>query len=359
MLEFQVGKSDFSATRVVEVPPPTLAEGAVRLRIELFALTSNNITYAAMGEGALGYWDFFPAPEGWGRPPCWGFATVEASNADQVRPGARVYGYFPIGTHLDVIAAHATASGFTDDASHRRAKAAVYNRYLLTAADPAYDADREAEQSLFRPLYATGWWAADFIHGGTPVPRTVVISSASAKTALATAHQLKRLGEVDLVALTSPRNLDFLRGTGLYDRVLSYDDLANLIVEAPATFVDFLGRDELTASVHRTLGSALRRSIMIGATDWAAKPGGIQLPQELREGVRPEFFFVPAYAAQRIRQQGPTLGAGMVGDLRAFYAASNKLVQPARLSGSEAVATSWRRLMQGVVAPNEGLVHRW
>ena len=359
MLEFQVRKSDFSATRVVDVPPPTLADGAVRLRIELFALTSNNITYAAMGEGELAYWDFFPAPEGWGRPPCWGFATVEASNADQVSPGARVYGYFPIGTHLDIMAAHAAASGFTDDSSHRRAKAAVYNRYLLTSADPAYDADREAEQSLFRPLYATGWWAADFIHGGAPTPRTVVISSASAKTALATAHQLKRLGEVELVALTSPRNQDFLRGTGLYDKVFSYADLASLIVEAPATFVDFLGREELTASVHRALGIALRRSVMIGATDWAAKPGGIRTPDASVEGVRPEFFFVPAYAAQRIRQHGPALGAEMVRDMRAFYAASNAFVRPTELKGSDAVVTSWQRLVDGAVPPHEGLVHRW
>src|SRR5580698_9935890 len=148
MLQFQASKNDFATTRFVEVAPPQLAAGEARLRVDLFALTSNNITYAAMGEGALGYWDFFPASEGWGRPPCWGFATVEESTVDQVSPGMRVYGYFPIGTHLEIMIGQVTASGFTDDAPHRRAKAAVYNRYLLTEGDPAYDADREAEQTL-------------------------------------------------------------------------------------------------------------------------------------------------------------------------------------------------------------------
>ena len=359
MLEFQARKSDFAATRIVETAPATLATGVARLRIELFALTSNNITYAAMGEGELGYWDFFPAPERWGRPPCWGFATVEASDAEHVSPGARVYGYFPIGTHLDVIVANATAAGFTDDAPHRRGKAAVYNRYLLTEGDPAYDPDREAEQSLFRPLYATGWWAADFLHLGHPTPRTVVISSASAKTALATAHQLKRLGVTALVGLTSARHREYVIATGLYSMVLAYDELARLSVAGPASYVDFLGRDELTEAVHRALGSALHRSVMIGATDWAAKPGGIRIPEAPAEGIRSEFFFVPAHAAGRIRSEGPSLGARMVRDLRAFYSASNAFVQPRKLSGADAVTESWRRLLDGAVPPDEGLVHGW
>ena len=359
MLEFQVRKDDFAISRVTETPLAPLPEGAARLRIDLFAMTSNNITYAAMGGGALGYWDFFPAPAGWGRPPCWGFATVDESNADNVVPGTRVYGYFPMGTHLDVTVGHATTAGFTDIAPHRGAKAAVYNRYLLTNGDPSYDSNYEAEQSLFRPLYATGWWAADFIHGGTPTPRTVIISSASAKTALATAHQLRHLGGVHLVALTSARHAVYVRATGLYDTVMPYEDVAQLSVTAPATFVDFLGRESLTSSVHAALGSTLTRSIMIGATDWTAKPGGIQVPQAAPGALQPEFFFVPAHAAQRVKEQGPTLSAQMVHDLRDFYSASNAFVQPRRLNGAAAVEESWQRLMAGEVPPREGLVHSW
>jgi hypothetical protein len=359
MLEFQVRKADFVDTRIIEAEAAPLAPGAARLRIDLFALTSNNITYAAMGDGELGYWDFFPAPEGWGRPPCWGFATVEASNAEHVANRARVYGYFPIGTHLDVMVTNATAVGFTDGTPHRSGKAAVYNRYLLTEADPAYDPDREAEQALFRPLYATGWWAADYIHLGNPTPRTVVFSSASAKTALATAHQLKRLGVAGLVGLTSARHREYVIATGLYSTVVAYDELASVGAAAPACYVDFLGRDELTQAVHRALGSALHRSVMIGATDWTAKPGGIRIPEAPANGVRSEFLFVPSHAAGRIRTEGPTLGARMACDLRAFYSASNAFVKPRKLCGAEAVRDSWRRLLDGAVPPDEGLVHAW
>src|SRR5277367_3978109 len=215
-IEFQVRRDDFSVTRISEARQEPLAAGTARLRLELFALTSNNITYAMMGEGELGYWDFFPAEDGWGRPPCWGFATVEASNVEGLSQGARVYGYFPIGTHLDVIPAKVSTVGFFDGALHRRAKSPVYNQYLFTKTDPAYQPDREAQQCLFRPLYATGWWAADFISRGNPPSRAVVFSSASAKTALATVHQLKQLSSARMLGLTSKRNLDYVRATNQY-----------------------------------------------------------------------------------------------------------------------------------------------
>ena len=359
MFEFQVRKDNFAESSIVEAAALPLAEGAARLRLDLFAMTSNNITYAAMGVGELGYWDFFPAKEGWGRPPCWGFAAVEASNVEQVAVGARVYGYFPIGTHLDVTPLRATPNGFLDGAEHRKAKSSVYNQYLLTGADPGYDGDREPEQSLFRPLYATGWWAADFIHRGPPLPDTVIFTSASAKTALATAHQLKLLGDARLIGLTSARNLDFVQGTGLYDQCAAYENALDIRLEGPGVYVDFLGREDVTAALHRALGAALRRSVMIGATDWAAKPGGIQVPKAKLDGPAAEFFFVPGYAAQRIKEEGPALRATMVADMRAFYATSNRFVKPTRLSGPAAVSSSWQRLLQGRVPPSDGLVLSW
>jgi hypothetical protein len=353
MLEMHIRKDDLRISRVVDVASPPLGDGAARLRLELFALTSNNITYAAMGEGALGYWDFFPGPEGWGRPPCWGFATIVQSKVAGLEKGGRFYGYFPIGETLDVTPARIGPRGFTDGATHRSAKAAVYNQYLNTVADPVYDAEFEPEQTLFRPLYATGWWAADCVQQGRP--RTVVISSASAKTALATAHQLRRLGGTELVALTSTPNEVYVRSTGLYDRVLPYDALASLSVEAPATYVDFLGRESLTAAAHSALGAKLVRSILIGATDWGDKPGGIQLPTTALVGPKPEFFFVPAYAAGRLKAN-PELGAEMQRDLRAYYGASRALVTARRLVGVDAIRASWARLSAGETPPQEGLV---
>lgn len=350
MLQVHVSKGDLRLARIVDVATPVLAENAARLKLDLFALTSNNITYAAMGEGLLGYWDFFPGPEGWGRPPVWGFATVVQSNAPGVEKGARFYGYFPISETFDVLPVKASPRGFTDSAPHRAAKAGVYNQYFNCAADPAYDSRFESEQTLFRPLYATGWWAADCVHQDRPA--SVVISSASAKTALATAHQLRRQGHGALVAFTSARNEDYVKSTGLHHRTLTYEAVASLVTEAPATFVDFLGRRDFTAAVHRALGAKLARSIQIGATDWADKPGGVA---EALVGPRPEFFFVPTYASGRLGSE-PELGAAMLADLGAFYGASSAFVTALRLDGADAILKSWARLAAGDVEPREGLV---
>lgn len=355
MQEIHIRKDDLCVARVVDAAPAPLPEGAARLKLELFALTSNNVTYAAMGEGSLGYWDFFPGPQGWGRLPVWGVATVAESRAPGVQEGDRFYGYYPMGESLDVFPAKAGPRGFMDGAPHRRAKAAVYNQYLNTAADPAYDAAFEPEQAIFRPLYGTGWWAADCVVQGEPGPHTVVVSSASSKTALATAHQLRRLGDAQHVALTSAGNEAYVRETGIYHQTLTYEAVASLRAPSPAVYLDFLGRESLTAAVHRVLGATLARSILVGATDWGSKPGGVVLPAATLPGPKPEFFFVPDYYAVRMKADA-SLGAAMVRDLRAFYAASRSFVTAHRLAGTEAIVESWTRLLRGGVPPREGLV---
>lgn len=353
MREFQVRKDALHDARVVDVAAPPLGEGAARLRIDRFALTSNNVTYAAMGSGMLGYWDFFPAPEGFGKVPCWGFATVIASDAAGVEIGARYYGFYPVAESLDVLPTRIGPRGFVDGAPHRAAKAPIYNHYLNVAVDPSYAAAFEPEQTLFRPLYATGWWAADRLRQSEP--RAVVISSASAKTALATAHRLKQLGGVETIGLTSQANAAYVRETGLYTRTETYDAAADLAASGPIAFIDFLGRAAVLAAVHRGLGDALACSLVIGATDWADRSGGVQPPREPLPGPRPEFFFVPTYAAGRL-SVAPELGAQQQRDLLAFYPASRAFVTPDEAIGADAILTSWSRLVSGMVAPREGLV---
>jgi hypothetical protein len=353
MREVQISKQDLRIARIFEVVPPPLAAGAARLKVDLFALTANNITYAAMGESFAGYWDFFPGPEGWGKPPVWGFATVVASTVAGVEEGSRYFGYFPISETFDVTPVKVGTRGFIDGAPHRASKAAVYNQYVDTRTDPAYDPESESEQVLFRPLYPSGWWAADHAHQGHP--RTVVISSASSKTALATAHRLRRLGGAELVALTSARNQAFVDDSGLYERTLTYDEVSTLSAEAPVTYIDFLGRNEVTSAVHSALGPSLAHSILVGATDWRAKLGGVQPPNEVLVGPLPEVLFVPGYAAERLKSERD-LGVAMLRDLKAFYGASRAFVTARRMAGVEATSESWARLAAGEVSPHEGLV---
>lgn len=47
---FLVRQDDLATTRCLHAPAPALAPGQVRVRVDRFAYTSNNITYAAFGD---------------------------------------------------------------------------------------------------------------------------------------------------------------------------------------------------------------------------------------------------------------------------------------------------------------------
>lgn len=60
-----------SDTRVVSENLPEPGPGQVTLDVEAFGLSSNNISYALLGD-LLGHWRPFPAAGRWGRAPAWG-----------------------------------------------------------------------------------------------------------------------------------------------------------------------------------------------------------------------------------------------------------------------------------------------
>lgn len=348
-----ISKSDLHSTVWVEALEPALGDGQVRLKIDAFALTANNVTYAVFGAEPLYYWNFFPSPKPeMGRVPVWGFATVQASNADGVSVGQRVYGYFPISSTLDVTPAKVSARGFIDSAAHRAGLAPVYNGYAFTDTDPAYQAEFEAEQMLFRPLYMTGWMICDSLLQSDIKPDTAIISSASSKTAIATAHALKSNG-VKTIGLTSPANIEFVKASGLFDETVLYADVAQMNASGSAAYVDFSGRPALTREVHMVCGDALKRSLVIGVTDWQAD----RTPHTDLPGPAPEFFFVPDYAAMRTK----SLPAGeldklVLKDLIAFMPISRKFITAETIEGQDAITDAWLKTVDGKIAPTRGLI---
>ena len=166
----EVHRNDIGRTRLVDEAhgDGALPAGQVRLSIDRFAVTANNITYAVFGD-MLGYWDFFPTgDEEWGRVPAMGWATVVESRAPEVAIGTRFYGWYPMASHATFTPV-VTADGFRDDGAHRSQHAPVYRTYVATGADPMYPAasegvagsieDAEDRHVLLRGLALTGFLA--------------------------------------------------------------------------------------------------------------------------------------------------------------------------------------------------------
>src|SRR5262245_1427120 len=118
MLDVEVRRDDLRQVRVVERPDPEPADGEVVLAVERFGFTSNNVTYAVLGD-FLRYWEFFPREEGWGQIPVWGFGEVVASASGELDVGARLFGYFPMSTHTTMTPANADETGVGDATEHR------------------------------------------------------------------------------------------------------------------------------------------------------------------------------------------------------------------------------------------------
>jgi len=356
-----VHKRNLRETRWVTDAAATtpLADGAVRFRIDGFALTSNNITYAAFGD-AMNYWGFYPAEDpAWGRIPVWGFADVVESRCEGIAAGERFYGYWPIATHAVLEPTRVNGRGFSDGAEHRRALHAVYNQYNRCSADPGYDAAHEAEQALLRPLYITSFLIDDFLADNAFFGATsVLLSSASSKTAYGTAFclALRRGGAtaVEVIGLTSAANVGFTKGLGCYDQVIAYEDLATLPPDVPSVYVDFSGSASVRAGVHSHFQDRLAYSCSVGGTHWDALGGGKGLA-----GPRPVLFFAPAQIAKRSGDWGPAglqdrLGAAWRAFMKPVTDPHHPWLRVVRGQGGPAVEQVYCALLAGRARPQEG-----
>jgi NADPH:quinone reductase-like Zn-dependent oxidoreductase len=350
---FEVRRDDLRKTcfREAEVPAP--APGQALLRVDRFALTANNVTYAVAGE-SMSYWKFFPAAEpGHGRIPVWGFADVERSSAPGLAAGERLYGYFPIATHLVIEPGSPTPGGVADVSTHRAGLPPIYNQYRRVAADPGYDAALEDHQAVLQPLFMTGFLLADQLgderfYGA----RRVLIGSASSKTAIALARQLARAGACEVVGLTSARNAKFVAELGCYERVVRYDELDGLPADAPAAFVDMANDTAVTDAVHRRLGDGLRASILVGITHWETPPRTAPPP-----GPAPQLFFAPSRVEKRIADWGARgLQERMGAAWREFVDWTRGWLEIERGHGRTDVERVYRATLEGQARPDRGYV---
>ncbi|MFZ4719745.1 MAG: DUF2855 family protein [Ilumatobacteraceae bacterium] len=302
---FLVDRGDFRTTCVEEFAPAPLEDGEVRLRVDAFGFTANNVTYAAAGD-MIGYWTFFPAPDRgdgvhWGRVPVWGFADVVESRCAGVEEGERLFGYLPMSTELVIRPTRVSGGSLSDGAAHRASLPPVYNAYERCGASPGYRADLEAEQMLYRPLFFTSFVIDDFLtDNGFFGASTVVLGSASSKTAFGTAHLLRARGDVTVIGLTSPGNVAFVEGLGCYDQVVTYDDIASL-PDGRAVFVDMSGNASVVRAVHEHYGDDLMHSAIVGLTHWDAQRGRA----EALPGPAPAMFFAPTQIEKRRAEWGP------------------------------------------------------
>jgi hypothetical protein len=168
-----------------------------------------------------------------------------------------------------------------------------------------------------RVLFETGYGLCDhFTELGFHGADRIVLSSASSKTAFATAFCVRRLQpQMEVVGLTS--GADGLRfcsslgaiGSGgmfesMFTELIAYDDIEERLDSGTTTlYIDCAGSSALTHRVHTHLGDALLHSCAVGRTHITEGADAGQ-PLPALPGPKPVFFFIPTWKRLKTEELG-------------------------------------------------------
>ena len=235
----------------------------------------------------MGWWDIYPQPENtpapyndrsaYGRISAWGYAEIIDSTVPDIPAGKTVYGFLPISNLPEDI--HIEHTDFKDQIyaldEHRQQLWKVYNRYRICAPLDELEKTKTLDslgwdalmQSLFATsyninAYAFAWNEQNRIHPwGTGDwtaedanldDATVILLSASGKTSISLAHQLRRNRPREhqpryVVGVGSEASKALVEKSGLYDRTLLYSEVEAAKELAAGTrrvvLLDFGGRN--------------------------------------------------------------------------------------------------------------------
>ncbi|HEB28309.1 MAG TPA: DUF2855 family protein [Porticoccus sp.] len=350
--ELWVDRGQLRNTKVVSTELAELNEGEVLVAIDKFGLTANNVSYAVSGD-AIGYWRFYPAQDEWGKVPVWGCANVIASTCAEVPVGERLWGFFPMASHVVLQPGNIVADQFIDFAQHRKDLPSLYNAYRRTQAEPDFLSAMETERCLLFPLFATSFMLYDYLLDNNFFGvQQILIGSVSSKTGFGLAKMLQNDPQVTprIIGLTSAPNVDFVEGLNCCDEIIIYGDEANVDGSLTSAYVDMSGDVRLTTALHTHVGDNMVESCMVGATHWEHGGKAGQLP-----GAKPKFFFAPGHIAKREAEWGP--GVAMAKAMAASAEVAKSIDSEMTVEWTRdvlALEALWLSMLDNKVSPQRG-----
>jgi hypothetical protein len=150
-----------------------------------------------------------------------------------------------------------------------------------------------------------------------------------------------------VLGLTSARGAEYTRSIGVYDEVLTYEQLDSL-PQGRAVYVDMSGDAGVRAAVHGHFGTELAHSAVVGATHHDSMGA---VPEDL-PGPRPTFFFAPDRVAKRSSDWGREGLEGRLAEAWAPYVEwTDGWLQITHEEGPEAMRRTYLDLLDGRIDP--------
>ena len=280
--------------------PPALKPGQILIKVSKFVLTANTVTYAMAGQHPeLQYFAHYPFPDpNFALSPCWGTGIIADSRCTGLEVGLRVHGFYAMAPYVVLTPKPApTQYGqFVDMTEHRISTIAAYRTYFIKPMATASE-DYEDLERTDGILFSTGWGMAHSTSFLKPTPpHTMVLTSASSRTAICAAFSAKHSNNgaglgFQVVGLTSRGNIEYVRSTGLYDEVYTYDDVSSMDKSKTIVVQDCSGSPTIQASLRQHYESNLIGWSSVGLTH--VNDGTLTTPsRDLKGGAKAQSFLV-------------------------------------------------------------------
>ncbi|EQB43454.1 hypothetical protein CGLO_17884 [Colletotrichum gloeosporioides Cg-14] len=411
-----ISKKDLTKHETISVnlSLPPLAPSSIRARSTLIAITSNNLSYAKLGD-MLHWWSTWPVPldgpapynnrDEWGIVPAWGFARVLESNIEAIPSGSLVYGYWPTSSHeVDLnLVPHEPKGHFREVSDHRKELGSIYNRYnlfdesskpedfraIFANAYPIWNAgyvlNRFSFPTEFKGVHPTGQYGGEWTDKDGDLSSAVVVNlSASSRTGRSITWNFARNrkpatnGPLAWLNVTSsPQYLSPSPEAAFEIKNVKYDELAVketvdwIASVQPKRIVVFDngGPVEVTEQLREALVAKLPEGtsftlVLIGGEPKMQSPEEFQALMGLRGkwGVPVQLNTtwviddgVEAEGAESFFRNNEAAFEKAVGEK---YLGNMELVWGTGVGGSSGVEKAWENIIQGTLTPNRAWVYR-
>ena len=238
--------------------------------------------------------------------------------------------------------------------AHRLKLAPVYNQYNRVRGEGDVKSAEKDLWPVFRPLLVTGYMICDqFAENDYYGAAQILICSASSKTALMTARCFNQFENVPkLIGVTSNGNLDFVKSTGLYADVISYDAIDGLDPGVGTALIDMAGNGAVINAIHHHFKDQLKFSCLVGLSHWDSSRPAKGLP-----GAPITPFFAPGRIKARSEEWG---SGGLQARLGAawddFIALAPGLTEITVQSDPQAIAQAYSDVVAGKIDPAKSLI---
>ena len=105
---------------------------------------------------------------------------------------------------------------------------------------------------------------------------------------------------LNLLGVTSKKNIEFVSQLGWYDQTISYDSIEQSDSNEKFIVIDFTGNHNTQFQLQTLLNDKLVYNCLVGLVDWQNMKGENPLPE------KGDFFFAPAHAEKRLKEWGPS-----------------------------------------------------